>query len=231
MVFLLAGLVQGVTGFGSALVAIPLLCLVIDIKTAVPLCTLSGLIITTTMVLQLRKDVDRRKIMPLCISAIPGIFIGATLLKTVDSSTIRFLLGVFLVVYSIYSLAVRPRPRKLHPAWGWFAGFSSGAIGAAFSAGGPPTIIYTMLNNWSKDEMKATLTGFFMVNSYIIAVVHGVTGVTTKQSLFLFLTSAPFVLIGTLGGSRICRFLPGRNYLKTVYIFLILMGGLMILGG
>jgi len=231
MVFLLAALVQGLTGFGFVLVAMPLLCLVIDIKTAVPLCTLSGLIVTTTMALQLRKDIDRKKIMPLCISAIPGIFIGATVLKAVDSATIRFFLGIFLVLYSIYSLAARPRPRKLHPAWGWLAGFTSGAIGAAISAGGPPTIIYTMLNNWSKDEMKATLTGFFMVNSYIIVAVHGVIGVTTKQSLFLFLISAPFVLAGTLGGSRIYRFLPGKNYVKIVYFFLILMGGMMVLGG
>jgi len=231
MIFLLAGFVQGLTGFGSALVAIPLLCLVIDIKTAVPLCVLSSLIITTTMALQLRKDVDGKKILPLCLSAIPGIFIGATVLKTVDSTTIRFLLGIFLVAYSIYSLAVQPKPRKLHPAWGWVAGFSSGAIGAAFSAGGPPTIIYTMLKNWSKDETKATLTGFFTVNSFIVAAVHGMTGVTTEQSLLLFLTSAPFVLAGTLAGSMIYRFLPGKNYVKTVYIFLVLMGGMMILGG
>ena len=64
MIFLLAGLVQGLTGFGSALVAIPLLCLVVDIKTAVPLCMLNSLIITTTLILQLKKDVDRKKLCP-----------------------------------------------------------------------------------------------------------------------------------------------------------------------
>lgn len=231
MIFLLAGLIQGLTGFGSALVAIPLLCLVIDIKTAVPLCMLNSLIITTTLVLQLKKDVDRRKIMPLCLSAIPGILVGVTVLKMVDATTMRFLLGTFLTIYAIYSLAAQPKPRKLHPVWSWVAGFSSGAIGAAFSAGGPPTIIYTALQNWNKDEIKATLTGFFMVNSYLIATVHGLTGMTTKQSLLLFLASAPFVLVGTLGGSRLYRFLPDKNYVTMIYTFLIIMGVMMIFGG
>ena len=230
MIFLLAGVVQGLTGFGSALVAIPLLCLVIDIKTAVPLCMLNSLIITTTLILQLRKDVDRRKIMPLCLSAIPGILVGATVLKTVDAATMRFLLGTLLTIYAIYSLTVQPKPRQLHSVWSWVAGFSSGAIGAAFSVGGPPTIIYAALKNWNKDEIKATLTGFFMVNSYLIVAVHGLTGVITKQSLQLFLASALFVLAGTLGGSRLYRFLPDKNYVKLIYIFLIIMGVMMIFG-
>ena len=49
-IFLLAGGVQGVTGFGSALVAIPLLSLVMDVKQAVPLAILNGLVVTTTLV-------------------------------------------------------------------------------------------------------------------------------------------------------------------------------------
>lgn len=230
MIFLLAGLIQGLTGFGSALVAIPLLCYLIDIKTAVPLCMLNSIIITTTMALQLKKDIDRKKILPLCIGAVPGIVVGSTVLKMVDSTTIRFFMGILLVVYAIYSLAAQPKPRKLHSAWSWIAGFSSGAIGAAFSAGGPPTIIYTTLKNWSKDEIKATLTGFFMVNSYLTVTVHGLTGVTTQQSFLLFLASAPFVLMGTLGGSRLYRFLPEKNYVPMIYGFLIVMGIMMIFG-
>ncbi|WP_456384925.1 TSUP family transporter, partial [Desulfolithobacter sp.] len=53
-VFLAAGFVQGLTGFGSALVAIPLLSLLMDVKTAVPLCTLNGMIITMYLGWRLR---------------------------------------------------------------------------------------------------------------------------------------------------------------------------------
>ncbi len=230
LIFLLAGLIQGLTGFGSALVAIPLLCLLVDIKIAVPLCMLNSMVITTTLAFQLKRDVDLKKIAPLCISAIPGIVVGSTLLSTVDSNIMRFALGIFLVSYSVYSLVAKPRQRDLHFSWSLAAGFSSGAIGAAFSAGGPPAIIYAMMNKWSKNEIKATLTGFFMANSYLTAAVHGATGVTTKQSLLLFAASAPFVLAGTFGGSFLYRFLPEKNYVWLIFIFLIIMGVMMIFG-
>ncbi len=229
LIFFLAGWVQGVTGFGSALVAIPLLTLFIDIKEAVPLCMITNLIITTYLAIQLRKHFDRKKILPLCVGAIPGILIGATVLKAVPSQTIRILLGTLLIAYSLYSLFFTIKPRSLHKAWGYIAGFGSGAIGAAFSAGGPPTIIYSTMNNWSKNEIKATLTAFFCFNSYLGASAHAISGITTLAVLKYFLISSPFVLLGTALGSYCYRFFRKESYLKVVFSFLVLMGIMMIL--
>ncbi len=228
VVFLLAGFIQGMTGFGSALVAIPLLSLFIDIKSAVPLCILNSLVITTYLSLKMRKDLDAKKIVPLCVAAVPGIIIGTTLLKRVDSIVIRRSLGILLVCYSLYSLIITPRPRKLHKVWSYVAGFSSGAIGAAFSAGGPPTIIYTAMNDWKKDTIKATLSGFFLFNSYLIAVVHAIDGLTTIEIVTYFMISAPVVLLGTVLGSVSYGKIPHALYLKIIFAFLILMGIMMI---
>ncbi|MBN4048974.1 sulfite exporter TauE/SafE family protein, partial [bacterium AH-315-N22] len=153
IIFLLAGFIQGVSGFGSALVAIPLLSLVIDIKAAVPLCILNSLVITTYLSLKMRRHLDSEKLLPLCLAAIPGIIVGSTILKQVSSTIIRVSLGIMLITYSLFSLFTKPQPRKLHKAWSWIAGFLSGAIGAAFSAGGPPTIIYTTMSDWNKDAI------------------------------------------------------------------------------
>lgn len=227
LVFLLAGFIQGMTGFGSALVAIPLLSLFMDIKSAVPLCILNSLVITTYLSLKMRKNLDRRKIIPLCVAAVPGIVIGSTLLKQVDSILIRRTLGVFLVGYSLYSLVITPKPRKLHKMWSYVAGFLSGAIGAAFSAGGPPAIVYTALNDWQKDTIKATVSGFFLFNSYLIAVVHAVNGLTTIEIFTYFMISAPVVLLGTVLGSICYGKIPHGLYLKIIFAFLALMGIIM----
>ncbi len=224
IIFLLSGFVQGLTGFGSALVAMPLLCLFLDVKSAVPLCALTSVLITSIMVIQLRSSVALERIAPLSLASLPGIGVGIVLLKTVDSSIIRFALGLLLVIYSVYSLAYRPRPRRLSRYWAWLAGFCSGAIGSAFSAGGPPTIIYTALNDWSKDEIKATLTGFFLINSVMIVTVHALTGLTTRRELISFLVAAPFILVGVLAGSYLYRIVPGAKYRQLVYAFLIAMG-------
>ncbi len=228
LIFLLAGFIQGMTGFGSALVAIPLLTLFLDIKSAVPLCMLNSLVITTFLSLKMRQHLDRKKITPLCLAAVPGIIVGSTLLKHVSSTVIRISMGILLIVYSLYSLFSKPKPRKLHKAWSYVAGFTSGAIGAAFSAGGPPTIIYTTLNGWTKDEIKATLSGFFLFNSYLTASAHAVSGLTTLQVFSFFLASAPFVLLGTVLGSICYGRIPRALYLQLIFAFLVLMGTMMI---
>lgn len=228
-ILFVAGWVQGISGFGSALIAIPLLTLIIDIKTAVPLCSLAGTVIATYMTLQLRHSFDLKKIGPLCIGSIPGIAVGVTFLKIVPSNSIETLMGAFLIGYGLYNLFFIIPPRRLHRRWGYLAGFLTGAIGAALSAGGPPTIIYTTLNNWTKDEIKATLSGFFCFASYIVIAAHLVTGVTTLTVLKTFLISGPFILLGTALGAYCYRFFKKDIYLKVVFACLIVMGAMMIL--
>ncbi|WP_457571371.1 sulfite exporter TauE/SafE family protein, partial [Desulfovulcanus sp.] len=203
IIFLFAGFIQGLTGFGSALVAIPLLSFVFDIKTAVPLCMLNGVVITTYMALNLRRDLDVGKILPLLFGALPGILVGIYLLKHGDESMLRHGIGVLLIGYSLYNLVTRPKPINPGKAWGYVAGFLTGAIGAAISAGGPPAIIYTTLTSWSKEEIKATLTGFFIVNGYITASLHAITGITGMATLKIFAVTVGFVLLGTIIGSKV----------------------------
>lgn len=230
LIFLLAGLIQGLTGFGAGLVALPLLCLFMDIHLAVPLCLLNGLVITTTMAIELRQHLDRRKILPLLIGSIPGVLVGAAVLKLADPGLIKHLLAVLLIGYSGFNLVFSPRPIKPAVIWGYFAGFLTGAINAALSAGGPPAIIYTTLHDWKKDEIKATLTGFFALSGYLTAAVHAFSGVITWSTLTYFLLTLPAVLLGTFAGSRISGRINRRTYLRTVYLLLMGLGIVMLAG-
>lgn len=228
-IFMLAGFVQGLTGFGSALVAIPLLSFILDIKTAVPLCMLNGLVITTYMAITLHRHLDKNKILPLLIGALPGIAVGVYLLKEVDGSAIRYAIGALLIGYSLYNMIINPKPVNPGKGWGYLAGFLTGAIGAAFSAGGPPAIIYTTLTSWKKDEIKATLTGFFVASGTLTVIVHAISGITTLDTMKLFAETAPFVLIGTTIGSLVSGRINRQMYLQVIYVFLIVMGVMMIL--
>jgi len=223
-----SGVVQGLTGFGSALVAIPLLSLIMDVKQAIPLAILSGLVITTTLVFTLRHLVDWRKILPLVIGSIPGVLLGATVLKQADPVVISRFLGILLIVVSSLHLFFRPRPVKPSRLWGLIAGFFSGAINATVGAGGPPAIIYATLQRWSKDEIRATLTGFFVCNGYVTALVHAGHGIIDGMVLRLFLFSFVCVLLGTLSGSLLSRIIERTAYLRIVYLLLMVLGGILL---
>ncbi len=228
LIFLLAGFTQGVSGFGSALVAMPLLVMFMDVKMAVPLCMLNGLIITLFLSLQLKNHIDWKKIMPLFLGCLPGIYVGVTFLKEVNSDVIKILLGVILIAYALYGLVLRPKSRKISPTWSYPAGFATGAIGSAFSTGGPPAIIYTTLTGWSKNDIKATLSGFFFSTGLIIAVAHAINGLTTIVVLRYFAASISFVFLGVYVGSIYYGRLKKETYVRVILGILILMGIMMI---
>lgn len=228
LIFLLAGLIQGLTGFGAGLVAIPLLCLIMDIKEAVPLSILSGLAITTAMAWNLRQHMDRHKILPMLIGSLPGIVAGTLLLKVADPVVINRMLGLLLISISAINLTFKPRPINPSIVWGYIAGFFSGAITASVGAGGPPVIIYTTLTDWKKDVIKATLTGFFVLNGYITAAVHAGTGVITGNTLRMFIVTVAFVLLGTYVGTTISDRINRRTYLRIVYLLLMVLGVMML---
>ncbi len=223
-----AGFVQGLSGFGSALVAMPLLLLFLPGRMAVPFCILMGLVITFQLGIGLKRHLDVRKIAPLFLGCLPGIICGTLLLKNMDNLFISKALGFILVAYSLFQILIKQKQIRLNPLWGIVAGFLTGVIGAAFSAGGPPTIIYTSLNRWDKDSIKATLTGFFFLTGILIAAAHALAGITTLAVLKLFLASIPFAATGTLAGTVLYRKISYHGYLRLIYLLLLFMG-LMLL--
>jgi uncharacterized membrane protein YfcA len=229
VIFLLASFVQGLTGFGFALVSIPFLVMFMDIRTAVPLCMLSGLVITAFLSLQLRDHLDWKKVLPLLLGSLPGIVAGVLFLKKINEPVFKLSLGIMLIGYSLYRLFLSPRPRSLHRIWAWAAGFATGAISGAFSAGGPPTIIYTTLTGWNKNEIKSTLSIFFFLGGIATAAAHAISGLTTIEVLQLSAFSLPGVLSGVWGGSLLYKRFRTEGYIKLVLVGLVLTG-LMLLG-
>ena len=228
LIFFLAGLVQGLTGFGGGLVAIPLLCLLMDIKLAVPLAILNGLAITTSLAFGLRHIMDHRKILPLLIGSLPGALVGVFLLKLADPPSIGRMLGILLIIVSILNLTIRPRPLNPHVFWGYLAGFFAGALTASVGAGGPPAIIYCAATDWKKDEIRATLTGFFVLNGYIVALIHACSGVITRTTLTTFAATLLFVLLGTCAGALLNDRIDRRIYLRIVYVLLAVLGMMLL---
>lgn len=228
LIFLLGSFIQGLTGFGFSLVAIPLLVLVMDLRTAVPLCMLSGLVITGFLSLQLREHLDWRKITPLLAGCLPGIVAGTIFLKKVNEPLFKILLGSLLLFYSLYRLLLTPKARVIARGWGWGAGFATGVISAAFSAGGPPTIIYTTLTGWHKHEIKSTLSLFFFLSGLATVIAHALGGLTTPAVLKLSAISLPAVMAGVWSGSLLYQRFKTEGYLRLVLLGLMLMGLLLL---
>ncbi len=228
-IFLLAGFTQGVSGFGAGLVAMPFLLLFMEAREAVPFCMLNGLAITLILSLQLRKSVQWVKVRPMFWGCLPGIALGALFLRGADNRLLEVSLGLLVISYSLFSLIFSPRPRRMHPVWPVLAGFGTGVIGSAFSAGGPPTIIYVTLTGWDKNEIKATLSLFFFVTGVFIALGHTLCGLITRQVLAALPYSLPFVVSGVAAGALMYDRIPQKVYIRLILCMLVGVGFMMIL--
>ncbi len=220
----LAGFTQGLSGFGSVLVSLPLVVLFWDIRTAVPLVSLLALCITTTLTVQLRAHVRWGRILPLLIAALPGMAVGTLLLKRVRATYLEFLIGVILTSFAVYLFSARPRQRELAAAWKWVAGFVSGILGGSIGANGPPVIIYTSMQPWDKNPAKSILVGYFMVAGVGISSIHASFGLITPEVLDLFTVGFLPVMAGVLTGSHLFGRMNTAAYRKVVTVLLLILG-------
>jgi uncharacterized protein len=223
VVAFLAGFIQGLSGFGSVLLSLPLMVLFLDIREAIALVNLMGVILTVVLIVQLRAHWEWGKIIPLLVGALPGIPVGVYLLKRMDPVHVQVILGMVLVAYAIYGLLFRLPIGKVGGLWAYVFGFFAGGLGGAISASGPSVIVYTSLQAWTKDQIKVTLQGFFIITGLLIGVFHAVNGLTTDGVIRNFLVSIPTLLAGTWLGSMLYGKFKEEGYRR---VMLMLLGGL-----
>ncbi len=227
-VLFVACFLQGITGFGSALVAVPLLAMILDVKTAIPLVVLVAGTLNLVQLIQLWRHVRWDRIRPLLMGAIPGILLGVLFLKRVDETSIRLVLGTVLIAYTAYGLWIRPSPRGIPESWAYVFGFLAGGLGGAFSIIGPPVVAYVSLQPWDKHEVKAMLQGFFFLAGSLVIGLYIFMGIANREVLFLYSLAIPVLFLGWWMGSVLYGKIPERLYRKGVLALLGCMGLAMV---
>ncbi len=227
----LAGFIQGLTGFGSVLLSLPLIAMFLEFKTAVPFMTVCGIVLSLILIVQLRGSWEWKKIYPLLIGAVPGIPVGTYMLKNLEAGPMYIFLGSVLVAYALFGILFKGMVIELKKGWPYLFGIISGCLGGAVAASGPPVIIYTFLQPWDKDEIKVTLQGFFVISGIITLayfIYHGLVG---AQVLKLSGIALPFIAAGTLTGSFFYGKLNESGYRKLMYYTLAALGVMMFAQG
>jgi len=228
IILFLASFTKGLSGFGAPMMAIPLLVLFLDIKTAVPVATLLGFLVSLLLIIDLRRHLSLKKIYPLLMGAAPGIPMGVYCLKRLDRDVILLALGVILIVYSLYSLVSKPVRRRISKRWAYLFGLVAGSLAGGLSVPGPAIIVYTSLQDWTKDEIKVSMQGFFLLSSATVSILHAATGLTDTTVLGLFGASLPGILAGNYLGAHFYASLKEEQYRKVILCLLALLGAFMI---
>lgn len=228
---LLIGLSKG--GMGAALVILvtPLLTLVMTVPQAVGT-SLPLLMIADAVALWMYWNTwDKRIIRLLLPTAVIGIIVGTTLLKTLPDLTLRHLLGVFTLLFVGYRvLSERLRSTHYQPqSWhGYAAGAATGLGSALANAGAPPFMVYMLLQDISPTTFVGTTTLFFAIVNGLKVPAQVLTGLFDLHDLLAVVWALPLIPLGVWLGRWMVKRL-NRAAFERVTLFALVVAALVLL--
>ncbi|OFZ91209.1 MAG: hypothetical protein A2V78_03820 [Betaproteobacteria bacterium RBG_16_64_18] len=221
----LGALVYGITGFGSALVTIPLATHFVPLPFALAVFVLQDFSSAVRVATENPRNAVKAEVVRMVPIMIVGTVLGATLLVSLPRKANMLALGTFVLLYGAWSLARRGMPGKVGTGWAYLAGFCGGLFGMLFGAGGPPYAIYLSHRDLSKEQFRATmsLTSIFSIG--VRAIGLALMGLLLRADVLL--TAAlvvPTALVAVALATRGFRLISRELLLKLVALLLLATG-------
>jgi uncharacterized membrane protein YfcA len=225
--------VFGLTGFGAAMVAVPVLVQIMPLQFAVPLIMLLDLVSTTLVAVKSRRLVSRRELARLSPFMLAGVFLGATALANLPSRWALIGLGVFVIVMALRSLfSPASASQPLGPGWVVPAGVGGGVFSALFGTGGPIYTMYLARRLPDVDAFRATISAVIFLSALARLVAFGAAGLLQQQDLLrTALWALPFSLAGLGLGAWLRRRVSAAAVKRLLLVFLAVGGCGVILRG
>jgi uncharacterized membrane protein YfcA len=228
LVLFLATVIRSAFGFGEALIAVPLLALVVPVEIAAPVAVLGSITVALIAVVQDWRHVHARSAGWLVLSTVAGIPLGLLLLKFVAEPLVKGGLAVVFISFSLFSLLSRQHREWKTDRLAWIFGFFAGILGGAYGMNGPPLVIYGSLRRWSPQHFRATLQGYFLPASLIGMGGYWLAGLWTPAVTRFYLLSFPGVLLATFLGRVINRKMDAQRFLFYVQVSLVIIGAVLL---
>jgi uncharacterized membrane protein YfcA len=221
----LGSLIYGITGFGSALVTIPLATHFVPLPFALAVFSLVDLASALRIGLQNPRDAVTAEIVRMVPFVLLGTVIGVTALVNLPRAGAMLALGLFVVVYAVYALLARPGVSAVSRHWAFLAGFSGGVTGTLFGAGGPPYAIYLSHRPLSKEQFRATLTLNTVFSVAMRVIAFTITGLMLKAEVGLAAAFAvPAAMVGLSVASWVFKRVTREVLLRVVAVLLLVNG-------
>ena len=224
----LAYIVFGVAGFGTALVAGPLLSLCLPLSKIIPLLVLLDFVAAFGNWLPARRDVARAELLRLLPCMALGCLVGVVFLLNLKSDVLLLMMGIFISAYAIYSLAVKARPRQVAAGWAIPTGTVGGLFGALFGSGG---FLYALYLNarLPKEAARATQSALISCSTVVRLTLFVMAGVYADGALLLLAVCLlPAMALGLWAGRRLTRKLSREAFVRLV-TWLVLASGIALI--
>ena len=195
--------------------------------------TLSGLLAITTsaaIVWRLRSYVTWQRLWPILLTFIFVSTIAIFALTRIEDHILRRILGVALILISIYFMLFSqriklPTTKKVQVG----AGTLSGLMGGFFGMQGPPAVLYFIQSEPDKEHYMAMAQTYFLIGNLMMTGVRAYNGFFTETVAISYLYGLGGVAIGTTLGAFVFRHIPNRIFRYIVYAYIGISGLIILL--
>jgi len=226
--------VRGVAGFGSGVVATPLLTFVLPLSITAPLITLIGFVVSVRQALRDWPLIDWKAVAIFIPGSLVGVAAGLYVFKTVDMVQLARWLGGYILLYAFYSLFGERLFRRelVPPKWMVHPVAAAGALVATIFGGlaGPIYVTYFDSLRMAKSVFRVTVSTTLLVLNMVRSAGYIATGVFRLEDLALVAAAFVPVAVGTLLGDRLHDRLDPMAFRRAIGVLLVASGaGLLLL--
>jgi len=225
-VSILAGATRGFSGFGSALIYVPLISAIYDPRTAAVTFLLIDAATGIALLPTVWREADWREVLPLAVAAVVAGQFGSLILQYADPTALRW--GITVVVLTV--LAV------LMSGWRYHGkpilivtlavGFVAGILGGAVQIVGPPIILYWLGSASVAAVVRANFTGFFALFAWALFITYLMRGLLSAPMIALGCILGPLQILSLSSGTRLFHLASATTYRRVAYT-IILIGALV----
>jgi uncharacterized protein len=222
--------IRGITGFGSGLIAVPMLALSQPLQFAIPL--VLALDFTASVVLGSTNNTKANwgEIKILLPAGMVGACIGAFALLNLPTQPVLVALGAFTMFFGFRNIFGMQAKGQLSRSWAIPAGLAGGGAGALFGVGSPPYIIYLTRRLLDKGEVRATFSWLIAIDGGFRLGLFLIAGLLFEPKLQIAyaLGLVPMGL-GLYIGNKVHLDITTEGMLKVVGALLVLSGSMLFL--
>lgn len=225
------GFINGLTGFGFALMSAGFWLLILPPTSVVPLMMISMCCSQVMTMPRIWRMIDASRAVPLTLGGFVGVPIGVAILPMIPIEAFKLFVAALILINLTYVLTLQSRfalPRSAEQ-FHWAAGFIGGIFGGISALSGVITTIWSGLFGWSKQEKRGVFQAFNLSMGVLSLILFWFWGYLDKQFFITALVAIPFTLIAASIGVRVFERMGNSGFTKLINILLVISAANLII--
>jgi len=219
----IAAFVQSISGFGLALLSVPLMSLFTDVRLSVVVVNLIGLVTTSAQAWKEREHADAPLAVRVTVAVIIGMPLGLVAFLFMSETYLKVGLGIvvlFVTLLLMRGFTLRSTTRTAD----WLLGGASGALSTSVGTNGPPLVFLFQARQMPQEIFRATISRVFILSNIVTVIIFASAGKITVDSIVAAAVSLPVLVIAISAGFWTRRFVNQQRFRILVLTLLVISG-------